>query len=305
MEKLAADYPEVPEYRFRISFYLNDFADTLMDRGNWEEARQLLERAIVHQKAAMEPAPLYTADQECLRIELTNLMVVEVALGDQAAAARTAKDLVRLENTPRPANLPGHAMLKSEKVLKDQIEGAMAEGMQRPDSPAKQRREFALAAYVLLIKAVINDAAEQSPDDPELYHLVYFLTTAPESLRDADLALKLARRAVELKPGNDLCMQALGWALYRTGDFQGSLETLKKMNGGEAGFISAMALWQLGEKTQARANFDVVSEWLKTYERMCEERLKQDELFCPLPVQLKRLQAEAAALLGVTLPAGT
>jgi hypothetical protein len=41
---------------------------------------------------------------------------------------------------------------------------------------------------------------------------------------------------------------------------------------------------------------------LKTYERMCEERLKQDELFCPLPVQLKRLQAEAAALLGVTLP---
>jgi tetratricopeptide (TPR) repeat protein len=305
MEKLAADYPEVPEYRFRISFYLNDFADTLMDRGNWEEARQLLERAIVHQKAAMEPAPLYTADQECLRIELTNLMVVEVALGDQAAAARTAKDLVRLENTPRPANLPGHAMLKSEKVLQDEIEGAMAEGMQRPDSPAKQRREFALAAYVLLIKAVINDAAEQSPDDPEQYHLVYFLTTAPEPLRDADLALKLARRAVELKPGNDLCMQALGWALYRTGDFQGSLETLKKMNGGEAGFISAMALWQLGEKTQARANFDVVSEWLKTYERMCEERLKQDELFCPLPVQLKRLQAEAAALLGVTLPAGT
>jgi hypothetical protein len=57
-------------------------------------------------------------------------------------------------------------------------------------------------------------------------------------------------------------------------------------------------------KPWARANFDVVSEWLKTYEQMCEERLKQDELFCPLPVQLKRLQAEAAALLGVTLPTG-
>ena len=193
-------------------------------------------------------------------------------------------------------------MLKSEKVLKDQIEGEMAEGMQRPDSPTKQRREFASAAYVLLIKAVINDAAQQSLDDPEQYHLVYFLTTAPEPLRDADLALKLARRAVELKPGDDLCLQALGWALYRTGDFQGSLETLKKMNGGEAGFISAMALWQLGEKTEARANFDGVSEWLKTYEQMCEERLKQGESFCPLPVQLKRLQAEAAALLGVTLP---
>jgi hypothetical protein len=49
---------------------------------------------------------------------------------------------------------------------------------------------------------------------------------------------------------------------------------------------------------------ELPSGWLKTYERMCEERLKQDELFCPLPVQLKRLQAEAAAPLGVTLPTG-
>ena len=95
-----------------------------------------------------------------------------------------------------------------------------------------------MAADVLLIKAIIQDAAQQSQDDPDQYHLVYFLTTAPEPLRDADLALKLARRAVELKPGDGLCLQALGWALYRTGDFQGSIETLKKANGGdEAGFV--------------------------------------------------------------------
>ena len=63
-----------------------------------------------------------------------------------------------------------------------------------------------------------------------------------------------------------------------------------------------MALWQLGEKTEARANFDGASEWLKGYEQRCEESLKQGITQIPLPVQLKRLQAEAAALLGVTLP---
>jgi serine/threonine protein kinase/tetratricopeptide (TPR) repeat protein len=301
MEKLAADYPEVPEYRFRIAFYLNNFADTLMDAGNWAEARQLRERALVHQKAAMEPDSLYTADQEWLYLELNSLMEVQVALGDQAAAARTAEDFVQLDNTPRPANLPGHAMLRSEELLKKVLKDEMAEGMQRPDSPVKQRREFESAAHVLLIKAFIQDAAQQSVDDPDQYHLVSFLTTAPEHLRDADLALKTARRAVELKPGDATCLQALGWALYRTGDFRGSIETLNKAGTSDT-FVHAMAHWQLGEKAEARTAFDACSEWLQGYEQRCEEELKQGITQVPLPVQLKRLQAEAAAMLGVTIP---
>ena len=64
-----------------------------------------------------------------------------------------------------------------------------------------------------------------------------------------------------------------------------------------------MAHWQLGEKTEARTIFDGASEWLKGYEQRCEEAAKQRIVKYPLPVQLKRLQAEAAALLGVTLPA--
>ena len=130
----------------------------------------------------------------------------------------------------------------------------MRKDMQRPAFAYPQRREFTLAADVLLIKAVIKDAVQQSPDDPDQIHIVYFLTTAPEPLRDADLALKLARRAVELKPGDAMCLQALGWALYRTGDFRGSHRGHQEGSSAEDGSLSsAMAHWQLGEKTEARA----------------------------------------------------
>ena len=57
MEKLAAEYPKVPDYRSSVGAGLNNIALLLMDRGDWEEARQLLEQAIVHQTAALEINP--------------------------------------------------------------------------------------------------------------------------------------------------------------------------------------------------------------------------------------------------------
>ena len=73
--------------------------------------------------------------------------------------------------------------------------------------------------------------------------------------------------------------------------------------GGQDDFVRAMAHWQLGEKTEAQTLFEGTNEWLKGYEQRCEENLKRGILTFPLPVQLKRQQTEAAALLGVTLPA--
>jgi tetratricopeptide (TPR) repeat protein len=291
-EKLAADYPDVPRYRDSVGAGLSCVATVLMDRGNWVEARQLLEQAIVHQND-------YKEALSCL---MYNLTAVQLALGDQAAAVRTAEAYAHHLNTPRPENLPLHAMSNAESVLEYEILDGDVDGMQPRDVPIPKIGEFRSAADVLVINVVIKGAIQQSLVDPEQYHFVYFLTTAPEHLRDADLALKLARRAVELKPGDATCLQALGWALYRTGDFQGSIETDKKANDGDGSFVTAMAHWQLGEKTEARADFDGTSEWLKGYEQRCEEKLKQGITQVPLPVQLKRLQAEAAAMLGVTIP---
>ena len=55
-------------------------------------------------------------------------------------------------------------------------------------------------------------------------------------------------------------------------------------------------------EAERQAHLAKTSEWLKGYEQRCEEALKQGTVKYPLPVQLKRLQAEAAAMLGVTLP---
>ena len=82
LEKLAAEYPEVPDYRSAVGGGLNNIAAVLMDRGNWEEARQLLEQAIVHQKAALEINP----EENTTNIpERTpgELDAVQLALGDQ------------------------------------------------------------------------------------------------------------------------------------------------------------------------------------------------------------------------------
>jgi uncharacterized protein HemY len=112
-----------------------------------------------------------------------------------------------------------------------------------------------------LIKALVKDTAERSQDDPDQYQIADFLTTAPEPFRDPALALKLARRAVELKPESDLCLQSLGWALYRAGDFKGSIEATKNLSTSDANgsFIPAMAHWQLGEKTEAQARFNAAT----------------------------------------------
>ena len=101
-----------------------------------------------------------------------------------------------------------------------------------------------------------------------------------------------------------MCAQSLGWALYRTGDWQGSIDAItRQTDTSESGFILAMAYWQLGEKTEALAQFERSNEWLKEYEQLCEEKLKQRVVPHPSVMLLKRLQTEAAALLGVTLPA--
>jgi tetratricopeptide (TPR) repeat protein len=179
--------------------------------------------------------------------------------------------------------------------------------IQDPDSCDAQRREPSSAAHVLIAKTLIQRAVERTSDDPLQYRIADILTTAPAPLRDPDLALKLARRAVEFKPGEAICTQSLGWALYRCGDWNGCIETLmsiqtEKPGDEEYSFMLAMAYWQLGEKAKAQACFDSANEWLEDYEQKCDEaRKKYMSMYPPVSLE-KRLQVEAAALLGVTIP---
>jgi len=287
---LAADRPDDFEVRQMAGAYLSNLAQALVNAGKLTEASQLLEQAVIHQRAALKLKPGNAVSIEFLSTHLENLTELQIQLGDKEAAARTAEVFARHMNTFDS----GHR--DSENLLFRAIKNCEIM-IQRPDGSYPQRRKFTLAARFLLVKAVIKDALQRAPNDPDQYMIADLLTTAPEPLRDPELALKLARRAVELKPGDEMCLQSLGWALYRTGDFRGSIETMKKVDGGPSSFIRAMAHWQLREKTEARAIFESGNEWLKGYEQLCEERLKQHTATYPPTSQQKRLQAEAAALL--------
>jgi hypothetical protein len=112
------------------------------------------------------------------------------------------------------------------------------------------------------------------------------------------LALKLARRAMELTPESG--QQNVGWAQYRLGDWKGCISSLEKWKdfAKEGDYFGAMALWQLGDKTKAVDLFHRTDEWLAGYEK----RWTPSTL--PTPAMLWGIRAEAAALLGVNPPTG-
>jgi tetratricopeptide (TPR) repeat protein len=295
-EKLAEEHPEVPHFQNSIAGTLNNLATALMNRGEWEEARRLLECAIVHEQAALKTNPKNKYYRQFLTTQLNNLTGVQLALGDPNAARQTADDwahhLLQVQNPERLV----------PTVVTD-IESLINHMDRLRHSPGGPRQEPLLAGKLLCAKALIRKTIELAADDPKQYQLADILSTAPEELRDPDLGLKLARKANELKPEDGMCAQSLGWALYRTGDWGGSMEAIKRQpDTSESGFVLAMAHWQLGEKTEARALFERSNEWLKEYEQRCEEFLKQRVVPHPSVSMLKRLQTEATALLGVTPP---
>ena len=215
--------------------------------------------------------------------------------GDQHAATQTADDSARLFLLNRNREQLVSSVVESVELLFDRVDEVRRGQQSRP------REEAFLAGRIMCVKALIRQAIELTADDPKQYVLADLLTTAPEELRHPELSLQLARKAVALKPEDGMCLQSLGRALYRTGDWKGRIESIKKQSDtSSSSFILAMAHWQLGEKTEAMAYFDRSNEWLKEYEQLCAERVKN--VMHPSMSMLKRLQAEASALLGVTPP---
>jgi tetratricopeptide (TPR) repeat protein len=103
--------------------------------------------------------------------------------------------------------------------------------------------------------------------------------------------VELAKKAVELAPGQGLYWNTLGVAHYRAGDWEAAIAALDKAkqlhNGGDIydWFFLAMTHWQLAHKEEARKWFDKAVEWM-------EKNRPSDE-------DLRRFRAEAAELLGV------
>jgi tetratricopeptide (TPR) repeat protein len=134
-------------------------------------------------------------------------------------------------------------------------------------------------------------ALELDPEDPDANNeRAWFLATTPEPrLRNAVLAMRLAKKAVEARPQSANFRNTLGVAHYRNGDERAAvaeLETAVGLRAGEDcsdGFFLAMAHWRLGDRDKARTWFD------RAVQGMDRHRPDDDEL--------RRFRAEAEALL--------
>jgi WD40 repeat protein len=141
----------------------------------------------------------------------------------------------------------------------------------------------------------ISWALEQvrSPKALEQNNLAWKLATSPDpQLRDPRRAVGLARKAVGLAPKSGMYWNTLGAALYRTADWPGAIEALRRSNeldaDGALGFNAyflAMAHQQRGEAGPAQIWFDVAGRWHRRS--------------AAADAELTQFRAEAAGVLGL------
>jgi tetratricopeptide (TPR) repeat protein len=133
-------------------------------------------------------------------------------------------------------------------------------------------------------------------DSLALNNRAWILATGSIDQRDPERAVALARRAVELAPGQQLSLNTLGVALYRVGQdaeaipvLEQSLVVGKREYDAFDLFFLAMAHHRLGHRDQARAAFDRAVRWLDAQKNLPAHHVSE----------LTAFRAEAEAVLGL------
>jgi WD40 repeat protein/serine/threonine protein kinase/tetratricopeptide (TPR) repeat protein len=145
------------------------------------------------------------------------------------------------------------------------------------------RRREANEVHAKVLERIPDDAGAQNG-------LAWSLVTSPDpDVRDAVLAVALAKRAVERAPGAGYIWNTLGVAHYRAGNWKDAVAALDEsmeLQGHVADwFFLAMAHWQLGDKAQARKWYTPAILWMDKHQST--------------DVELCTFRAEAAGLLGL------
>ncbi len=279
-EKLASDSPDVPQYRSGLASDYANIGNMLRMMGRLGEAEHVYRRALALEEklAAESPSlPQYRCDLACSRKDLADLLSQSGRAAEAEQVYRTAIALFEKLASESPS-LPDYhnGLASSETRLAILLQAAG-----RADEAALEYRH----AIGLAEKLTTAEALDE---------LSWALATSPNrGQHDYELALRLARKAVEQEPlAGDHC-KALGAAHYRVGDGKAAIKALEKSielrKGGDPSdwFFLSMAHWQNGEKHKARSWYDKAVRWM-------EENKSQDE-------ESRRFAAEAAAVLGVTV----
>jgi tetratricopeptide (TPR) repeat protein len=228
-----------------------------------------------------------------------SLAVVSRQLGkhDEALAAR------RRAAEIEPGVAMRHVAVASDLYELERYDEAAAACRKAIELDSRCRPAYAMLGVVLRLQEKFAEAIEPleqavrlDPQDASVTSvLAMLLVTCPDaSLRNGPRALELARKAIELEPGDASNSRTLGVALYRTGEWKEALAALALASErdpdktGFDSFFAAMAHQQLGDSLAARAAYDLGSE---KFERTHAE-----------DHDTRRARDEAASLLGIVIP---
>jgi uncharacterized protein HemY len=134
-----------------------------------------------------------------------------------------------------------------------------------------------------------------APDDPaRLNARAWRLLAGSPAERDAQTALQLAQRAVNLTPNEAMHVNTLGVAQYRNGQCREALETLQRSLALGNGrwdafdlFFLAMCHQKLGAPRRAKECFDRAVSWVAAQKNLPQQHAEE----------LRTFQAEAQAEL--------
>ncbi len=118
--------------------------------------------------------------------------------------------------------------------------------------------------------------------------------TGPESTRDVERSLGLARRAVELEPDKSIYLNTLGVAQYRARQYVEAIATLERSLAAGRGEYDAFDLFFLAMANHRRARRD---QALDCFDRACRWLEKQKVLSDQHSTELAAFRSEAKAVL--------
>lgn len=279
-EKNHQDSPLTPVYQSVLGASLHNKATLLHRKHKATEARLLLERAVTHQRNALDREPHNTTSGQFLRNHYLLLAEILLSQRDHAALAALA------------AEAPGDYDDCEWHVWAVKTLAACAHLARVDSNLSPMAREECADGYLDQARGFLLGAAKHAQTPNECRGVYWALAEHPETaLHDADRAVEVTEKAVQTYPDDRLCRSTLGKAFYRAGRFEEAIRQLEKSNelasdSSSANWLYlAMAHWQRGHKEESRTCFDEADRLLKQNPQSSK--------------QMYSLRAEAARLLGI------
>jgi len=96
LERLVVDFPDEPRYQSYLGSVLNEQASVAFGRGDFAEARNLLQQAATHQQAALKVDPQNVRYRVFAKKHQVNLAMVLSRLGQRSDAERIVRECISI-----------------------------------------------------------------------------------------------------------------------------------------------------------------------------------------------------------------